>query len=105
MAAKITVHTVKCTGTHCNSSSATMNYPNAAFRVSANSASKLLLINSNILNILGDGGARSAQKDPKVVVLLKIFPPPPLLLQSLLREDCVIMRTLFYLLLTFSYDN
>ena len=40
VAAKITVHTVKCTGTRCNFSSATMNYanvtmnyPNAVFCV------------------------------------------------------------------------
>ena len=33
VAAKITVHTVKCTGTHCNFSNATMNYPNAVFCV------------------------------------------------------------------------
>ena len=31
MAAKITVHTVKYNGTHCNFSSATMNYPNTVF--------------------------------------------------------------------------
>ena len=31
VAAKITVHTVKCTGTHRNFSSATMNYPSAIF--------------------------------------------------------------------------
>ena len=29
--AKITVNTTKCTGTHRNFSSATMNYPNAFF--------------------------------------------------------------------------
>ena len=32
-AAKITIHTVKCTGTHRNFSSATMNYPSAVFSV------------------------------------------------------------------------
>ena len=31
VAAKITVHTVKYTGTHRNFSSATMNYPSAVF--------------------------------------------------------------------------
>ena len=31
VAAKITVHVVKCTVTHCNYFSATMNYPNAVF--------------------------------------------------------------------------
>ena len=28
VAVKITVHTVKCTGTHCNFSSIAINYPN-----------------------------------------------------------------------------
>ena len=31
MAVKITVHTLKCAGTHRNFSSATMNYTNAVF--------------------------------------------------------------------------
>ena len=33
VATKITVHTVKCTGTYCNFSSATMNYPNTVLCV------------------------------------------------------------------------
>ena len=33
VAAKITVHTVKCNGTHCNFSSATLNYPSRFLRV------------------------------------------------------------------------
>ena len=32
VAAKIPVHTVKCTGTRCNFSSATMNYPNVTMK-------------------------------------------------------------------------
>ena len=47
VAAKTTVHTLKCTGTHCNFSSATMNYPNAVFCVIERSTGHILDVSVN----------------------------------------------------------
>ena len=48
VAVKITVDIVKCTGTHCNFSSATMNYPNVTTDFCLRSEIRICFIDENL---------------------------------------------------------